>query len=218
MSAMRDDDDHVACARHARPSGDANDAEPADGRPADAARVRLAGLQHDAAEAYAAITAAEDALRARARHRVAAERALRLAAARHQAASRAVARHARARPGLFARLATRFRAEGEWQRQRLELTSALAAAERQLCTARQALADTKESFAAGLAVRAAAAARLRHLTAECGAALARIAAAGGSASGGAASGGAASGGPPGEDAAASLRGGDKDQWDNSWRA
>jgi chromosome segregation ATPase len=194
MSAMRDDDDHVACARHARPSGDANDAGPADGWPADTARARLAGLQHDAAEAYAAITAAEDALRALATHRVAAERALRLAAARHQAAARAVAGHARARPGLFARLATRFRAEGEWRRQQLELASAFAAAERQLCTARQALSDVKEGFAARLAARAAAAARLRHLTAECRAALARIAAAGG--------------GPPGEDAAATLRGGE----------
>jgi hypothetical protein len=198
MSEMHDDDDHVACARHARPSG-----EPDGGESADAARVRLAGLQHGAAEAYAAITAADAALQVLAGHRVAAERALRLAAARHQAASLAAAVHARARPGPFARLATRFGATGKWRRQRPGLESALADAERQLRAARQALSQVKGDFMARLAVRAAAAARLRHLTAECGAALARIAAAAG---------------PPGEDAAASLRGADEDQWDNSWRA
>lgn len=208
MSEMHDDDDHVACARHARPSG-----EPTDGKSADAARVRLAGLQRGAAEAYTAITAADAALQVLAGHRVAAERALRLAAARHQAASMAAAVHARARPGPFARLATPFRAAREWRRQRPELESALADAERQLHAARQALSQVKGDFMARLAVRAAAAARLRHLTAECGAALARIAAADGVTAGG-----AAADGPPGEDAAASLRGGDKDQWDNSWRA
>lgn len=209
MSATRDDDDHVACARHAKPSGDANGAVRTDGGTADggpdAARARLAGLQRDAAEAYAAITAADEALRALARHRVTAERALRLAAARHQAASRAAAAHARGRPGPFARLATRFRTDRQWRQQRPELQSALAAAERQLSVARQALSDAKEDFAARLAARATAAATLRSLTADCAAARAEIA--------------GADGGPhPAGTAAAGLHGRDENRWDNGGRA
>ena len=173
MSEMHDDDDHVACARHARPSG-----EPDGGESADAARVRLAGLQHGAAEAYAAITAADAALQVLAGHRVAAERALRLAAARHQAASRAAAVHARARPGPFARLATRFRAEREWRRQRPALESALADAERQLTAARQALSRRSRTTSPPGSPRGRRRPRgCASLTAECAAALARIAAA-----------------------------------------
>lgn len=209
MSATRDSDDHVACARHAKPSGYANGAVRADGGTAgggpDAARARLAGLQRDAAEAYAAITAADEALRVLARHRVTAERALRLAAARHQAVSRAVAAHARARPGPLARLATRFRAERQWRQQRPELESALTAAARQLSMARQALSDVKEDFAARLAVRATAAAALRSLTADCAAARAQIARADG-------------GKHPAGNAAASPHDCDENRWDNGERA
>jgi hypothetical protein len=138
----------------------------------------LAGLQHSAADAYAAITAADEALRVLAGQRVAAERALRLAAGRHQAAARAAAAHARSRPGLLAQLATRLRAGREWRRQRAALETALAAAGRQLAAARQALSEAKDEFAARLAGRTAAAATLRRLTAECAAARGRIAAAG----------------------------------------
>jgi chromosome segregation ATPase len=146
------------------------------GRTALTARAALAGLQHSAAEAYTAITAADDALRALAGHRVTAERALRLAAARQQAAARAAAAHARSRPGPLAQLATRFRAGREWRRRRPALEAALTAAERQLATARQALSQAKADFTAQLGVRTAAAATLRRLTAECAAARAQIAA------------------------------------------
>ena len=168
---MSDDD---ACARHARPPRDASGAGST-----DAARALLADLQHGAAEAYAAITAADEALRAAARHRVTAERALRLAAGRHAAATRAMAAHVRARPGPFAQLASWFRAGREWRQRQPALDAALAAAERQLAMARQALSAAKDDFTARVARRAAAAATLRHLTAECAAARAQIAARGG---------------------------------------
>jgi hypothetical protein len=173
-AACAEDADLAACARHARPPRAADGAEST-----DPARARLAGLQHGAAEAYEAITVADEALRAAARHRVAAERALRLAAARHAAAARAVAVHARARPGPFAQLATWFRAGREWRQRQPALTAALAAAERQLAVAQPALSVAKDDFAARLAARAAAAAALRRLTAECAAVLTAIAAAGG---------------------------------------
>src|SRR5690349_9363719 len=111
---------------------------------ADAARARLADLQRSAAEAYAAIAAADEALRILAGQRVTGEQALRLAAARHQVAVRAVAAHARARPGPLAQLATRFRAGREWRWQRPALDADLVTAERQLSVARQALSEVKD--------------------------------------------------------------------------
>ena len=159
----------------------------------DAARAQLATLQRSAAEAYTAITVADDGLRVLATHRVTAERALRLAAARHQAAARAVAAHARTRPGPFAQLATRFRARGEWRREQPALEAALADTQRQLAAARQALAAAKQDFTAGISARAEVAATLRRLTAECAAVRAQI-------------------------AAASLPGRDENRWDNDWRA
>jgi hypothetical protein len=170
-AACAEDGDLAACARHARSPRDAGGAGSA-----DAARTLLAGLQHGAAEAYAAIAAADEALRVAARHRVTSERALRLAAGRHAAASRAVAAHARARPGPFAQLATWFRAGREWRQRQPALEAALAGAERQLAVARQALSAAKDDFTARVAGRAAVAATLRRLTAECEAARAQIAA------------------------------------------
>lgn len=174
-AACADDGDLAACARHARPPRDSGGAGST-----DAARARLAGLQHGAAEAYAAIAAADEALRVAAGHRVDGERALRFAAGRHAAASRAVAAHTRARPGPLAQLATGFRAGREWRQRQPVLAAALAAAERQLAVARQALSAAKDGFTARVADRAAAAATLRRLTAECAAARAEIAALDGS--------------------------------------
>jgi hypothetical protein len=151
-------------------------AERAEDGTRDATRARLADAQRGAAEAYAAITAADDVLRVVARRRVTAERAVRLAAARHQAASRAAVAHTRTRPGPFAQLATWFRAGREWRRAQPVLEAALADAERQVAVARQALSETKGDFIARLAERAAAAATLRRLTTECAAARAEIAA------------------------------------------
>ncbi len=198
MSAMHDEGEgeRAACAGHETDVRRAGNA--------DEARARLADLQLCAAEAYAEISLADDALRALARRRMTAERDLRLAAVRHHAAERAAAAHAQARPGPVAQLGSRFRARTQWRQARPPLDAALADAERQLRAARRALSAVKHDFTARLAVRAAAAARLRRLTAECGAALARIAAAGG--------------GPSGENAAASLRGLDKGPWDNGGRA
>jgi hypothetical protein len=201
---------------HARPPGDEAGGRGGDGgrgdggrgdggRRADAARARLGDLQQSAAEAYAAIAAADDALRVFALRRVAAERGLRLAAARHAAASRAAAAHARARPGPIAQLATGFRARREWRQQQPAFAAALTAADRQLGTARRALSEAKDDFTARLAARAAAAATLLRLTAQCAAERAEIAAADGA--------GAADG-----DSAASLRGTGEVRWDNSWRA
>jgi hypothetical protein len=192
MSAMRDDEGD----RAVRPGGDGRGGRPEDadgaGR-ADTAGALLAGLQHSAAEAYAAITLADDALRVFAGRRVTAERALRFAAARHAAAARAAAAHARARPGPFAQLVSRFRARREWGEQRPGLEAALSAAEPQLTAARQELSAAKSDFTDRLAARAAAAATLRRLTAECAAVRAEI-------------------------TAASLRDPDESRWDNGWRA
>ncbi len=221
MSAMHDDEgeratgaghETAACPGHPTAAGAGNETVACAGHVRDArragnvdeARARLADLQLCAAEAYAEISLADDALRALARRRMTAERDLRLAAVRHHAAERAVAAHARARPGPVAQLVTRFRARTQWRQARTPLDAALADAERQLQAARRVVSAVKRDFTARLAVRATAAARLRRLTAECGAALARIAAAGGS--------------PPGENTAASLRGPDKGLWDNSGRA
>ena len=211
-AAREEDGDLAACAQHARPRRDTGGAGSA-----DAARALLAGLQRGAAEAYVAITAADDALRVAARHRVTAERGLRLAAARHAAAARAVGAHARARPGPFTQLASSFRAGRQWSQRQPGLEAALTAAERQLAMARQALSAAKDDFTARVARRAAAAATLRRLTAECAAARAQIAALDGGvpAAGGVTAAGSV---PPGENGAASLRGRDKSQWDNGRRA
>lgn len=170
-AVCQEDGELAACAGHARPPRDSGGA-----MSADTARALLAGLQQGAAEAYAAITAADEALRVAARHRVTTERALRLAAARHAAATRAVAAHARARPGPFAQLASCFRAGREWRRRQPGLEAARTAAERQLAMARQALSAAKDDFTAQVARRAGVAATLRRLTAECAAARAQIAA------------------------------------------
>ena len=138
---------------------------------ADAARALLAGLQHGAAEAYAAITAADEALRVLAGHRVTAERALRLAAARH--AGGLAGRRPRTRgpgPARSPSWPPGSAQEGEWRQRRPALEAALADAERQLAAARQALSAAKDDFAARVAARAAVAATLRRLTAECAAA------------------------------------------------
>jgi hypothetical protein len=77
-------------------------------------------------------------------------------------------------------LATGFRAGREWRQRQPALEAALAAAERQLAVARLALSAAKDDFTARVASRAAAAATLRRLTAECAAARAEIAALDGS--------------------------------------
>lgn len=146
------------------------------GNAAEAAMVRLAALQDEAAEAYAAITAADAALRAIAARRVVAERVARAAAARHHRAARAAAAHTRTRPGPLAQLASRFRAGQAWRAERSALDAALAATQRPLADARQTLAQVKDEFTARVRVRADAAAALRRLTAECAAARAEIAA------------------------------------------
>jgi hypothetical protein len=180
MSVMREDEgDRAARAGREGHAVRPQDAAAVAAGPADAARAVLAGLQQSAADAYAAITAADDALRVLAGRRVTAERALRRAAARHAAAARAAAAHARARPGPFAQLATGLRARREWRQQRPVLEAALGAAERQLTMARQVLSAAKADFTAGVSARAEVAATLRRLTAECAAARAQIAAADG---------------------------------------
>jgi hypothetical protein len=73
-------------------------------------------------------------------------------------------------------LATWFRAGKEWRQRQPALEAALAGAERQLAVARQALSAAKGDFTARVAGRAAVAATLRRLTAECEAARAQIAA------------------------------------------
>jgi hypothetical protein len=142
--------------------------------PAQAARSRLAALQDSAADALAAITAADAALRAIAVRRVAAEQQLRQAVAARQAAARTAAGHARAQPRRVANLASRFRAGPDWRRGQAALDAAVAAAERPLADARRALADVRDEFAAQLQARAEPVAALRRLTAECAAARAEI--------------------------------------------
>jgi hypothetical protein len=140
-----------------------------------AAPRTLRTLQDSAADAYAAITAADAVLRAIAERRVAAERELRHAVARHHAASRASAAHAGARPGPFAQLATRFRAGREWRERRAALDAARHEAERPLAAARRMLSQVKGEFAAQVHARAEAVTALRRLTAECAAALEELA-------------------------------------------
>ena len=142
----------------------------------DGALARLAGLRRDAAEAYAAISAADTALEALARQRVAGERVLRQAFSRHQAASRALAAHERARPGLPAQLRTGFRAGRAWLARRADLDVALREAAGPLTAARRAVSGVKREFAAQVHARAEAAGALRRLTAECVAALEEISA------------------------------------------
>jgi len=143
---------------------------------AEAARTRLAALQHSAAGAYAAIIAADAALQAAAGRRITAERALRQALAVRQAAARAAAAHDRARPGPVALLASRFRARSAWGRGQASLDAAAAAAEHPVADARQALAAVRDEFAAQLHARAEPVAELHRLTAECAAARAEISA------------------------------------------
>src|ERR1700761_6240612 len=139
------------------------------GDAADRARVRLASLQVDAAQAYAAITAAEVALRVLAEHRVAAERIARHAAARHAAAARGADTCARARRGVVAGLAGGLQARAEWRAELALRQAALAEAERPLAEARRGLAVAREEFAAQVRAPAEAVTELRRLTAEGGA-------------------------------------------------
>jgi hypothetical protein len=141
---------------------------------ADAALGRLTALQDGAAGAYAAIIAAEVALRAVASRLVAAEQTLRRAAAVRAAAVRAAEAHARTRPGLLAELASGLRARPRWRRERTLLAAAVADAARPLADARQALSQVREEFAAHLRARGEAAGELRRLTAECAAARAEV--------------------------------------------
>ena len=132
-----------------------------------AALARLAGLRRDAADAYAAISAADTALEALARQRVAGERVLRQAWSRHQAASRALAAHERAKPGLPAQLRSGFRAGRTWLTRRADLDVALREAVAPLTSARRAVSAVKREFAAQVHARAEAVRALRGLTAEC---------------------------------------------------
>jgi hypothetical protein len=137
------------------------------GDAADSARVRLASLQVDAEQAYAAITAADAALRVLAERRVAAERVARHAAARHAAAARAAGTCARARPGLLAQLASRLRARARWRAEVATRQAALAGTQLPLAGARRALAQARDEFTAQVQARAGAVTELRRLTAEC---------------------------------------------------
>jgi hypothetical protein len=144
------------------------------GDAARAARVRLADLQDSAAGAYAAITAADAALRAEAGRRVAAERAVRQAAAVRAAAARAAQAHARTRPGPLTQLASGLRARPRWQRRQAVLDNAVAEADRPLADARRVLSAVRDEFASQVRARGEAAAALRRLTAECAAARAEL--------------------------------------------
>ena len=150
------------------PDVGAEDGKHAD-REVDAVRTRLAVLQEAAAEAYAAITAADDNLRDLAACRVAAEGIARDAVARHHAASRAVTAHQRARPGPLAQLVTWFRAGREWRERQAAVTAAVADAELPLAATRRALTQVKAEFATQVQARAEAVTELRRLTAECAA-------------------------------------------------
>jgi len=139
------------------------------------AQARLPGLHRDAAASYAAITAAEDTLRALAGQRVAAERSLRAAGYQYHAAAQAVDAHARAKPGLRASLSTRFRARREWQAAHGTLGAVLRDRAAPVSAAQRAIAEIQARFAAAVRARAQAAAALRRLTAECAAAQEAIA-------------------------------------------
>jgi hypothetical protein len=150
------------------PDAGADDGNHAD-REAGAARTRLAVLQGRAAEAYAAITAADAELRDLAACRVAAEGMLRDAAARHHEASRAVTAHQRARPGPLAQLVTWFRAGRKWRERQAALTAAVADTELPLTAMRRVLSQVKAEFATQVQARAEPVNELRRLTAECAA-------------------------------------------------
>jgi hypothetical protein len=144
-------------------------------RPGDGARARLAALQDEAGVVYEAITVADAGLRLLAGRRVAAERVLRHDASRYEAASRALAAHDRARPTLGRLLATRYRAQDEWQAGRAPLTAALGQVNQDLSVSWAAVTEAKEAFAARVAVRSEAVTELRRLTAACAAVTAEIA-------------------------------------------
>ncbi len=129
----------------------------------------LAAHQASAADAYAAITAADAALRALAGRRVAAELALRRVAARHHAVTLAVTAHARSRPGRLRRLATGFRAERDWAERLVALSRRRAEAEPPLAAAADALTRVKGEFSAQVQARAEAVTALLAATAACAA-------------------------------------------------
>jgi chromosome segregation ATPase len=145
---------------------------------AAAARARLAGLRRDAAVVYDSIIAADDELRALAGYRVAAERALLAAGQRRQQAEKALEEYARANPGLRARLSAALWARRERRAQRTALTAALYDCAQSVQAARRAYAQSQARFAATVAARAEAAARLRGLTEECAAVQQALAGAG----------------------------------------
>ena len=138
--------------------------------PADSARARLAALQDEAARVYAAICAADEALRVLAARRVAAERDVRALGATHLAATQAAAAHALDSQGPLARLAGRFRGGSKRRAGQDAIQCLLAGLDGPLTAARLALAQVKGEFTAQLAARAELAATLRGLTAECAAA------------------------------------------------
>src|SRR6266702_2539022 len=131
----------------------AEDGKHAD-REGDAARTRRALLRGSAAEAHAAITAADADLRALAACRVAAEGILRQAAARHHAAARAVTAHQRPRPGPLVQLVTWFRAGREWRERQAALVAAVADAELPLAAARRTVSRVMAEFAGQANARA----------------------------------------------------------------
>jgi hypothetical protein len=180
MSAMRNDSDgdQHDLARHDLDKGAATAGDRAEGVASEdegppaaaAARARLAALRRDAAAAYDAIIAADDELRGLAGHRVAAERALLAAGQRRDQAASALDEDARTNPGLRARLAARLWARTERRARRAALTAALDGCAHSAEAARRAYARSQDQFAATVAARAEAAARLRGLTEECAAA------------------------------------------------
>lgn len=139
------------------------------------AQARLPGLRRDAAASYAAITAAEDTLRALAGQRVAAERSLRAACHQYHVAAQALDAHARAKPGLRASLSTGFRATREWRAGQGALDAGLRDRAARVNTAQRAIAEIRARFAAAVRARAQAAGALHRLTAECAAAQETIA-------------------------------------------
>jgi len=171
MSAIRDDgdsDQHEPGGDEL--AGDAVTSAAADLTKAAAARARLAGLRRDAAAVYDSIIAADHELRALAGRRVAAERALLAAGQRREQAENALDAHARANSGLRSRLAARLWARRERRARHTALTAALYDCAHSVEAARLAYAQSQARFAASVAARAEAAARLRGLTEECAAA------------------------------------------------
>jgi len=129
--------------------------------------LRLPGLRLDASAAYESITAAEDTLRALADQRVAAERSLRSAWYKYGSVVKGLHAHARAKPGLRASLATRFRASREWRARRAELDAALREHAVPVEAAQRAIAEAQDRIAAAVRARAEAQATLRSLSVEC---------------------------------------------------